>query len=87
MHSDTPESHALWRTTSLLLYQAGEVQSLIQNSASKDEVRQSLEKAVELGVEALSVLELFEEKGKDDLPCKAVVALPLIPDGEDEEAA
>lgn len=87
MHSETPEGQALWRTSSLLLYQAGDVQTLLQAGASKAEVRRSLEKAVELAVEALSVLELCDEKGPENLPYKAVVALPLQPDGQDEEAA
>lgn len=87
MHSDTPEGQALWRTSSLLLYQAGDVQSLLQAGASKDEVKRSLNKAVELAAEALTVLELCPEREPDSLPQRAVVALPLQPDGLDEEAA
>ncbi len=87
MYSDSPEALALWKSTSLLLYQAGDVQSLIAAGAGKDEVRTSLEKAVELGIEALSVLELCQEEAGSASPYMAVVSLPLHPDSEDEEAA
>lgn len=80
MLPDSSDSQLLWQKTSLLLYQSGEAQALIQSGADRGEVQQCLAKVLTLAGEALALTSSIPEARPFRKPIQAVILQQEPPD-------
>jgi hypothetical protein len=87
MHSQSHVPTDLWRTTCEMLYQSGEVQTLLTEGADRSEVQLALCRVIELATQGITQLDKIPQKGGVRSSMKAVV-LPdwLALDGPSDES-
>lgn len=77
----------LWRTTCEMLYQSGEVQTLLTDGADRSEVQKALCAVIELAAQGLTQLDQVPSRGVRSRGSHRAVVLPewLALDGPENE--
>lgn len=87
MLPDSHDARLLWQKTSLLLYQSGEAQALIQSGADRSEVQECLTKVLTLAGEAMALTSSLAASPPSIRIVQAVIQSPPESQEEDREAA
>lgn len=86
MHSQSNVPPDLWRTTCEMLYQSGEVQTLLTDGADRSEVQKALCRVIELATQGITQLDKIPQRGVRPIPSHRAVILPdwLALDGPED---
>lgn len=87
MHSQSHVPTDLWRTTCEMLYQSGEVQTLLTEGADKSEIQLALCKVIELATQGITQLDKVPKRSMRSQASHKAVVLPdwLALDGPADE--